>query len=163
MFDTCKRFTQVMPNRTVSEQTMSKVAKRGDYLWWTAIPTRWADCDAYGHVNNVIYYSLFDTAVTLMLYQRGVLDQTEPAIGLCVESACTYHKPLSFPGSVDAGVRIGRIGGSSLRYEVGLFAAGRDAPAATGHFVHVFVDRVLRRPVTIEERHRIALADLTAG
>lgn len=142
---------------------MGTESKRDSYRWWTTFPTRWADCDAYGHVNNVIYYSFFDTAVTLMLYERGVLAPAEPAIGLCVESACTYHLSLSFPGLVDAGVRIARIGGSSLRYEVGLFAAGRDAPAATGHFVHVFVDRASRKPVTIEERHRRSLADLTPG
>lgn len=139
---------------------MSKDAKRGDYRWWTTIPTRWMDCDAYGHVNNVVYYSWFDTAATLMMFERGVLGPQAAAIGLCVESGCAFHQPVEFPERVDAGVRIGRMGDKSVRYELGLFVEGRDAPAATGHFVHVFVDRTSRRPVPIERRHREALADL---
>lgn len=127
------------------------------------IPVRWMDCDAYGHVNNVNYYSWFDTAATLMLYERGVLGPESEAIGLCVESGCAFHRPVEFPGAVDAGVRIARMGDKSLRYEVGLFRAGDARPAATGHFVHVFVGRAARRPVSLAPAHRAALADLVVA
>ena len=142
---------------------MATEAFRSDYRYWTVIPTRWMDADAYGHVNNVIYYSWFDTAVTQMLYARGVLGPDAAAIGLCVESACSYHAPVTFPQSVDAGVRIARMGDKSLRYEVALHVVGQQIPAATGHFVHVFVDRLTRRPVSIAPHHREALAPLVVA
>lgn len=139
---------------------MSKNATRGDYRWWDTLTTRWMDCDAYGHVNNVNYYSFFDIAVTRMLYARAVLGPTSPSIGLCVESACGFHRPIEFPQSIDAGVRIGSMGGKSVRYEIGLFISGEDMPAATGHFVHVYVDRATRRPTPIMAEHRADLAQL---
>lgn len=139
---------------------MGRDATRDDFRWWTSIATRWMDGDPYGHVNNVIYYSWFDTAATSMMMERGVLGPDLPAIGLCVESACAFHAPVSFPQRVDAGVRIGRMGDKSVRYEIGLFVEGRAEPAATGHFVHVFVDRATRRPVPIAPAHRDALRDL---
>ena len=133
---------------------------REGYRWWTVIGTRWADCDAYGHVNNVVYYSWFDTGVTRMLYERGVLGEGTDAIGLCVESACQFTAPVSFPGDVDVGVRVARLGGKSVRYQVGVFPTGGTEPVATGHFTHVYVDRATRRPVEVAQRHREALADL---
>ncbi|MEX1148333.1 MAG: thioesterase family protein [Sphingomonadales bacterium] len=137
-----------------------KALRRDDFGYGIDIPTRWADCDAYGHVNNVIYYSWFDTAVTKMLYERGVLFHDCLAIGLCVESQCEYFAPVSFPDTVEARVRIGRIGGKSLRYEVAIFLDGSDTPAAVGHFVHVFVDRDTRRPVPVSDQSKAAIADL---
>ncbi len=133
---------------------------RGDYGWWTTIGTRWADCDAYGQVNNVIYYSWFDTGVTRMLYERGVLGDGASAIGLGLESACQFQAPVEFPGDVEVGVAIGRLGTKSARYEVGVFPPGHEEPAATRHVTHVCVDRATRRPAATEPCHRDALADL---
>jgi len=134
---------------------------RGDYVHWLRIPTRWMDNDVYGHVNNVVYYSYFDTVINAYLIETGGLDiQAGPAIGLCVESQCRYFQPLTFPERIDAGLRVGRLGTSSVRYEVALFREGDEAPAASGHFVHVFVDRAGRRPTPIPESLRAALAKL---
>lgn len=134
---------------------------RADYRWFLSIPTRWMDNDVYGHVNNVVYYSYFDTVVNKMLIEEGLLDiEHSPTIGLCVESHCAFAAPLVFPETVEAGLRIGRLGNSSVRYEIGLFRAGIEAPAATGHFVHVFVDRITRRPVPLDARARETLSRL---
>jgi acyl-CoA thioester hydrolase len=135
---------------------------RADYRWFLTIPTRWMDNDVYGHVNNVVYYSYFDTVVNKMLIAEGLLDiEHSPVIGLCVESHCNFSAPLVFPETVEAGLRIGRIGTSSVRYEIGLFQENVAAPAATGHFVHVFVDRVSRRPTPLDVRARAILGRLT--
>lgn len=140
-----------------------KTHRRDDYGYRVDIPTRWADADAYGHVNNVIYYSWFDTAVTRMLYERGVVSlHGDGPIGLCVKSACDYFAPVEFPQTVEARVRLGRIGSKSLTYEVALFLDERDEPVAAGHFVHVFVDRTSRGPVELPQAARDALADLAA-
>jgi acyl-CoA thioester hydrolase len=140
---------------------MSKDERRENYRWRVDIPTRWADGDPYGHVNNVVYYSWFDTAVTKMLFERRIVWLPDsPSIGLCVESACAFHQPVEFPETIDARVRIGRMGDKSLRFEVGLFRQGEEGPAATGHFVHVYVDRATRRPVSLTPEQRAALADL---
>lgn len=113
------------------------------------ITTRWADNDVYGHVNNVVYYQWFDTAVNAHLIEHGALDiHAGQTIGLVVETHCNYFAPLAFPDNVDAGIRVARIGSSSVRYEVALFAEGQDLCAAHGHFVHVYVDRESRRPVS---------------
>ena len=134
---------------------------RAGYGHWLAIPTRWMDNDVYGHVNNVVYYSYFDTVINAYLIEAGKLDiEKGPSIGLCVESQCRYFKPLAFPDRIDAGLRVGKLGSSSVRYEIGLFRAGDEAPAAAGHFVHVFVDRASRRPTPIPEPMRAALARL---
>lgn len=134
---------------------------RDGYGYFTQLTTRWADCDAYGHVNNVQYYSFFDTALTTMLIERGVLRSPHwNAIGLCVESQCQFHASLDFPATLDVGVRIGRLGGKSVRYEVAIFAAGSETPSATGYFIHVFVDPATRRPVDLSPGQRDALADL---
>ena len=125
------------------------------------IPTRWMDNDVYGHVNNVQYYSYFDTVINEYLIREGGLDiRAGEVIGLCAESHCTYHAAIAFPDTVRAGLRVGELGRSSVRYEIGLFAGERDAPAATGWFVHVFVDRESRRPAAIPERIRTALERL---
>jgi acyl-CoA thioester hydrolase len=133
-----------------------------DYPHRLAIPTRWHDNDVYGHVNNVDYYAFFDTVINAWLIREGGLDiHTGPVIGLCVESHCEFRAPLAFPETVDAGLRVGHLGRSSVRYEIGLFAESGTL-AATGWFVHVFVDRAERRPVDIPGRLRTALERLVA-
>ncbi len=131
---------------------------RADYGFVHAIATRWMDNDVYGHLNNVVYYSYFDTVINYYLISQGGLDIHAGAqIGLCVESHCTYAAPLAFPGVVEAALRVERLGRSSVRYGVGLFAEGSAAAAAEGWFVHVFVDRVSRRPLEIGAGLRGAL------
>lgn len=137
--------------------------RRKDYGWFVNIPTRWADGDPYGHANNIIYYSWFDTAVTRMLFERRVIWLVDsPSIGLCVESHCNFLAPVEFPQTVQAGVRIGKLGEKSVRYEIGLFTEGRDEPVAAGYFVHVYVDRSTRRPMALSTEQKAALADLVA-
>ena len=126
-----------------------------------AITTRWKDNDVYGHVNNVEYYSYFDTVINEYLITEGGLDITRgDVIGLCAESHCTYQGPLAFPGTVEAGLRVAHLGRTSVRYEIALRACGSPELAATGWFVHVFVDRASRRPVEIPVRLRAALEAL---
>ena len=125
-------------------------ASRADYRVFREITTRWMDNDAYGHVNNVVYYSWFDTAVNAYLIERGGLDiERGETIGLVIETQCNYFEPLAFPQSIEAGIRVARIGSSSVRYEVGLFARDKPLCAARGHFVHVYVDRSTRRPAAL--------------
>ncbi|MGE5146514.1 MAG: acyl-CoA thioesterase [Candidatus Eiseniibacteriota bacterium] len=134
---------------------------RADYKHFLAIPTRWMDNDVYGHVNNVVYYSYFDTVVNTYLIEQGVLDiEASPVIGLAVESQCRFIHEITYPETVEAGLRVGRLGNTSVRYEIGLFIAGREAPAATGYFVHVYVDRATRRPVPLPPAMRAALEPL---
>lgn len=134
---------------------------RAAYRHFLAIPTRWMDNDSYGHVNNVTYYSYFDTAVNEHLIREGGLDiANDPVIGLVVETSCTFHASLSFPETIDAGLAITRLGGSSVAYRIGLFRRGTDEPAATGRFVHVWVDRRTQRPVAVPSRIRAALEPL---
>ncbi len=134
---------------------------RSAFRHFSPIATRWMDNDAYGHVNNVVYYSFFDTAVNRYLIEAGALDiHRGQVIGLVVETRCNYFAPLEFPQMVEAGLRVAHVGGSSVRYEIGLFAAGADESAACGHFVHVYVDRASRRPVPLPEVLRAALLPL---
>jgi acyl-CoA thioester hydrolase len=127
-----------------------------------AIPTRWADNDVYGHVNNVEFYAFFDTVINAYLVGAGGLDIHDgEVIGLCVESHCRFDRPLAFPEVVDAGMRVAHLGRSSVRYEIALFGEGVEEPAAEGWFVHVFVDRAGRRPAPIPDDVRSALARLT--
>ena len=136
-------------------------APLGSYPHQMPIVTRWMDNDVYGHVNNVVYYSYFDTVVNAYLIQRGALDiHAGAVIGLVVETGCRYFAPLSFPDMVVAGLRVERIGNSSVRYQVGLFRNEEDAPSAQGHFTHVYVDRVARRPVALPAALRAALEPL---
>ena len=134
---------------------------RASYLHFTRLTTRWSDNDAYGHVNNTIYYQWFDSAVNALLIGAGLLDihHGDP-IGLVVETACTYFAPLSFPGDVDVGIAIDRLGDTSVTYRLGIFASGADEPAAQGHFTHVYVDRASRRPVSLPDAWRAKLNPL---
>jgi acyl-CoA thioester hydrolase len=125
---------------------------REAYARFTTISTRWMDNDIYGHVNNVVYYSYFDTAVNQYLIEAGVLDiHGGEVIGLVIETHCNFFASLAFPRPVDAGIRVAHIGKSSVRYEIGLYDDGAPLSAASGHFVHVYVDRVTRRPVPLPE------------
>ena len=123
---------------------------RDAYRHFSTISTRWMDNDAYGHINNVVYYSYFDTVVNRYLIEAGALDVVRsPVIGLVVETHCNYFAPLSFPEVVHAGLRVAQMGTSSVRYEIGLFGADAPTTAACGHFVHVYVDRETRRPAAL--------------
>ncbi|MCW5773060.1 MAG: acyl-CoA thioesterase [Rhodospirillaceae bacterium] len=140
------------------------VETRERYRHFQRIPTRWSDNDIYGHVNNVVYYSYFDTVVNTYLIERGALDiRTGTVIGLAIESLCTFKKELTYPETIEAGIRVGRLGNTSVRYEIGLFRAGEDDPAATGYFVHVYVDRETRKPVPLPETLRRVLEPLTVA
>ena len=137
---------------------------RARYPHFLAIPTRWMDNDNYGHVNNVVYYMYFDTVINEYLIRAGGLDIADGRIiGLAVETFCRFHQELTFPEVIDAGLRVAKLGRSSVRYEIGLFRQGQDAPAATGHFVHVFVERATQRSTAIPEPLRVALAALLVG
>jgi acyl-CoA thioester hydrolase len=135
--------------------------RRGGYPHFLAIPTRWMDNDIYGHVNNVTYYSYFDTVVNAHLIDACGLDiQAGPAVGLVVETSCRFHRALSFPQVVDAGLRVARLGNTSVAYDIALFSAESDEPAATGRFVHVWVNRATRKPTPVPASIRAVLATL---
>ena len=134
---------------------------RSLYRAWRPIATRWMDNDVYGHVNNVVYYSFFDTAVNAWLVEQGLLDiEKGPMIGLVVETGCTYARPVAFPEEVQAGIAVSRIGTTSVRYEIGLFVQGSNEPAAQGFFVHVYVDRENRRPQALTDKWRKLLSTI---
>ena len=134
---------------------------RAAYPHFLAITTRWMDNDAYRHVNNVVYYSFFDTVVNRYLIEAGVLDiERSPVIGLVVETHCRYFAPVAFPDTVHAGLRVARLGNSSVRYEIGLFRNDDPHTAACGDFVHVYVDRETQRPVALPPALREALQAL---
>ena len=136
-------------------------ALRSAFRAWRAIGTRWADNDAYGHVNNVVYYAWFDTAVNAYLIEQGALDiQAGAVIGLAVETQCNYFSPLAFPQTVDLGLRVEHVGQSSVRYGLAVFAQGQDSAAAQGHFVHVYVDAANRKPTPLPVKLLQALAPL---
>jgi acyl-CoA thioester hydrolase len=136
---------------------------RTAYRHFLSLETRWMDNDVYGHVNNVVYYSYFDTVINRYLIERGGLDiARDSTVGLCVESHCAYTRPIAFPQTVEAGLRVAHVGRSSVRYEIGIFARGESEASAHGWFVHVFVDRATRRPAPIPPRIREALEELTA-
>ena len=137
-------------NRPASGTDRPAPPRRSHYPVLRPISTRWMDNDVYGHVNNVVYYSFFDTAVNGYLIEAGALDiHAGTTIGLVVETQCHYFAPLAFPQAVEAGLRVAHLGRSSVRYQIGLFAAGEDRAAAAGHFVHVYVDRQTRRPTAL--------------
>ncbi len=138
-----------------------KEQTRGDFKHFLAIPTRWMDNDIYGHVNNVNYYSYFDTAVNRYLIDAGVLDiHAGTTVGFVVETQCQYFAPIAFPDTVHAGIRVAQLGSRSVRYEVGLFRNEDTQIAAAGHFVHVYVDRASGKSVAIPDATRAALACL---
>lgn len=129
--------------------------KRGDYRWFTTITTRWMDNDVYHHVNNVQYYSFFDTAVGAFSLERGILDLGKsPVVGLVVETGCKYFAPIAFPDLVHVGLRIAKIGNSSVRYEIGIFRNDEEDASAEGFFVHVYVDEQNRTPSRIPDHVR---------
>jgi len=136
---------------------------RADYRFFLTIPTRWMDNDVYGHVNNVTYYSWFDTVVARFLTDTGFLHvPTAPVIGLVVETQCRYFAPIAFPDEVTAGLRCGRAGNTSVRYEIAIFRGEDEVAAAEGHFVHVYVDRATQRtPTPLPPLLRSALAGIT--
>ena len=132
--------------------------KREEFKAWTKIPTRWMDDDTFGHVNNVVYYSYFDTAINGHLIKITGKDIRKlEAIGIVVENGCTFHKELSFPQIIEAGLSVEKIGNTSIKYRIGLFREGESEPSASGYFVHVYVDHVRRRPITVPEKIREAL------
>src|SRR5215210_795215 len=134
---------------------------RERYPHFLVIPTRWMDNDVYGHVNNVIYYSYFDTVVNQYLIAQGVLDiENSTVIGLVVETQCRFFKPITFPDTVYAGLRVARLGNRSVRYEIGLFRNEEGFAAAQGHFIHVYVERKTRRATTLPPEMREALEQI---
>jgi acyl-CoA thioester hydrolase len=134
---------------------------RSAYRAFCEVPTRWLDNDVYGHVNNVNYYSYFDTAIAHWLMREGGLDPwSDPVIGYCVESGCRFRQGARFPDRITAGLRVTRLGRSSVTYAIGIFRNDDQQAAADGHFVHVFVDRASERPAPVPERLRAALARL---
>ena len=134
---------------------------RSAYKVFRTIGTRWMDNDVYGHVNNVVYYSWFDTAVNAYLIEQGALDiHHGETIGLVIETQCNYFSPLAFPQTVEAGIRVAKLGTSSVRYEVGLFAQGEPLTAAKGHFIHVYVDKQTRRPSPLSTQLKTTLETL---
>ncbi|MEK7266182.1 MAG: thioesterase family protein [Pseudomonadota bacterium] len=136
---------------------------RARYKHFLPLQTRWSDNDIYGHVNNVAYYGYFDTIVNEYLISVGALDiHTGAVIGLVVETGCKYAAPLAFPEKLDGALRVAKIGNSSVRYELAIFKAGEDKPAAEGHFIHVYVDRATRRPVALPAELRRALERVSA-
>ncbi len=148
--------------------TRPQAQERSSYLHFTPLHTRWMDNDVYGHVNNDTYYSYFDTAVNAYLISEGALDiERSTVIGLVVETGCQYFASVAFPDELEVGLRVARIGRSSVRYEIGIFKKGDTHTRAAGHFVHVYVDRDTRRPVDLPPvlraaLERIALSTATA-
>jgi acyl-CoA thioester hydrolase len=146
-----------MPGMSERQQPQT----RDQYPHFQTITTRWMDNDVYGHVNNVVHYSFFDTAVNRYLIDAGALDiQAGEVIGLVVQTQCHYFDSLAFPQTVHAGIRVAHLGRSSVRYEIGLYADNAPRSAAAGSFVHVYVDRTHRRPVPVPDRLRAALVPL---
>jgi acyl-CoA thioester hydrolase len=140
---------------------MTVLMQRDNYKHFTTITTRWHDNDVYGHVNNVVYYSYFDSAVNSVLIERGGMDiHAGPVIGLVVRSSCDYHAPVAFPERVEVALAVSKLGNSSVHYQLAVFREGHSQACATGRFVHVFVDRHERRPVPIPERLRLTLSEL---
>ena len=135
--------------------------RRGAYVHFRTLQTRWKDVDVYGHVNNVEYYSYFDTAVNAYLVEGGALDPLrDDAFGLVVETSCQFKRSLTFPEPIDVGLRVAKLGTTSVIYEIGIFRQGEDEAAAFGRFVHVYCDRASQRPVPIPSAHRALLEPL---
>jgi len=140
------------------------VSARDHYPHFLSVPTRWEDNDVYGHVNNVVYYALFDTVINRWLIEQGGLDIHDGEVfGVCAESHCVYREGFSFPETVEAGLRVGELKRRSVRYEIGIFREGAEEEAAAGWFVHVFVNRESRRPVDIPAGIRDALERLVVA
>ncbi len=139
----------------------AEAKKRSDFRHFHTITTRWMDNDAYGHVNNVVYYSWFDTVVNQFLIANGVLDiEHSPVIGLVIETQCNYFASVAFPERITAGLRVTKLGNSSVRYEVAIFREDEEGASAQGHFVHVYVDRETRKPSAIPDNMRTLLQSI---
>ena len=135
--------------------------RRADYARFVPVTTRWMDNDLYGHVNNVVYYSFFDTAVNGLLIEAGALDiSASDVVGLVVATRCDYFASVKFPDAIEVGVKVAEIGRSSVRYALGVFRAGEDLAAAHGEFTHVYVARATQKPVEIPARTRVVLEGL---
>ena len=142
-------------------ENRKQIETRDRYRHFLTIPTRWKDNDVYGHVNNVEYYSYFDTVINRYLIDAGGLNpQADTIVGVAVETMCRFQRSFSYPEDVQAGLRVGHLGNSSVRYEVGLFGAGENETRAHGHFIHVFVERATNKPVPIPAKIRAALEKL---
>jgi acyl-CoA thioester hydrolase len=138
--------------------------RRSDYRHFESMDTRWMDNDAYQHVNNVVYYSFFDTAVNRILIGRGILDiPTSTQVGLVVDTHCRYFSSIAFPDTVHAGLRVAHLGTSSIRYEIALFRNDAEIASAQGHFVHVYVDRATNKPVPISAAMRAIMSALQSN
>lgn len=134
---------------------------RADFRWFHAITTRWMDNDVFGHVNNVVYYSWIDTAVNRFLLDHGLLNLTaSEVVGIVAETGCRYLSQITYPDDVTVGIRVAKLGRSSVHYAVGIFRAAEDTASAEGHFVHVYVDRASMRPLAIPDGVRAALAGI---
>lgn len=145
----------------MNQSTKPVILNRQDFHFFVSITTRWSDNDIYGHINNVVYYSFFDTAVNTFLIQYAGLDiHHGQTIGLVVDSGCSYFAPLAYPEGISAGIRVLRLGHSSVKYQVGLFREDEAQASAQGHFVHVYVDRISRQAHALPERMRQALQTL---
>jgi acyl-CoA thioester hydrolase len=145
----------------VSKPTPSS---RNAYRHFQPIPTRWMDNDVYGHVNNVVYYSYFDTVVNQYLIQQGALDiENSRVVGLVVETGCQYFASIAFPDIVTAGLRVAKVGNSSVRYEIGIFRNEESTASAQGFFIHVYVDRTTRRPAPLPPALRTAVQEILAS
>lgn len=135
--------------------------KRSEYAHFLTLPTRWMDNDVYGHVNNALYYGFFDTAINQYMIAEGGLDiNTGAVIAFTVESQCQYLQPIAFPEVIEVGLRVGKLGTSSVRYELAIFKQDEKFASATGHFVHVFVARKTQRPAPVPDSIRSALERL---
>lgn len=142
-------------------QANPKDERRENYPHFLVIPTRWRDMDVYQHVNNVTFYAYFDAVINEYLINQGGLDYSNgETVGFAVESQCQFLSPVKFPDILDAGLRVGKLGNSSCRYEIAIFKQGADTPSAVGYFVHVFVDRKTTRPTPISGQMRAALEKL---
>lgn len=142
---------------------MSKRPQRGAYKVFYPVSTRWSDNDIYGHINNVVYYSYFDSVANRYLIEEGGLDITDGRIvGYVVQSGCDYHAPASYPEAIEGGLRVDRLGNSSVQYGIAIFRQGEDEALAHGHFVHVFVDRAANKSVPIPQGLRVALERLSS-
>ncbi len=149
------------PTQARSQASRATPQARSSYKAFVPITTRWADNDVYGHVNNVVYYSWFDTAVNSYLISQGALDMAQgDTIGLVVQTQCDYFAAVSFPQNVSVGIRVGRLGSSSVRYELGVFADDQPLASACGHFVHVYVDKTTRRPVPLPTQLKTVVEQL---
>ena len=141
-----------------------RTTPRSEFPHFLALPTRWMDNDVYGHVNNVQYYSFFDTAVNQFLIERGVLDiYNDAVVGFVVDSGCAYFSSIAFPDVIHAGIRVAKLGNSSVRYEIALYRNDDALPCAAGHFVHVYVERSSNRSVPIPAPVRSVLETLIAN